>query len=119
MYFEREENRLKLPPELNNCPTECPNLPRYYDANRQTFCDECPHKIERNNLKAAAEELIFQMLDKTDEKYTVENVLTSVYHTRSLKELPREQMTVKTAEMVMIYQSEKIRADDTKEADKN
>jgi hypothetical protein len=118
VYFEREESRLKLPPELNNCPVECPNLPRYYDQNRRNFCDNCPHKLERDNLKAAAEDLIFAMLGTSDTRYGFEKMLSAFHQTAALKDLPREEMTVKTGEMVMVYQSEKSRADAIREVDK-
>lgn len=118
MYFEREENRLKIPPELNNCPAECPNLPRYYDPNRRSFCEDCPHKIERDQLKAATEELVFDILARPDTRYGFEAMLRAFHQTAGLKDLPTDQMTVKTAEMVTVYQSEKSRQEAIREANK-
>lgn len=117
-YFDREEFRLKLPPELNNCPAECPESPRYFDAARRKFCESCPHKLERDNLKEVAEDSIFQTLGRLDERHPFEKVLPVVYQVGGLQELSPNVMTVKTAEMVSVYQSEKHRAEAIKEADR-
>lgn len=62
--------------------------------------------------------MIYQMLGKLDARFTFETILQSVYQTISLKDLPRGEMTVKTAEMLMVYQSEKNRHESIKEAEK-
>ena len=93
-------------------------MPRYYDPNRRGFCEDCPHKIEREQLKTAAAELIFEMLGFADTRYGFEKMISIFHQTAALEHLPPERMTVKTAEMMMIYRSEKSRADAIREADK-
>lgn len=118
-YFEREPERKQIPFELNNCPVECPHLPNYYDARRYKYCDECPHKIEKDKFRERVENLMFEFTNQAC-PYKFDEVLPAFYSAKSITEADRldTSISVKTAELASIYRSEKNRADEIKDAEK-
>ena len=116
VFFERETERKKLPPELNNCPTECPNSPRYYDAKRFKFCEGCPHRLERENFKAECGQAVSDTLGQV--KFDFEKTVSVFYQMRNLEEVAADKISVRTAAHLSVYRSEKNRAEAIKEAER-
>lgn len=116
VFFEREEERRKLPAEISNCPTECPNAPKYYDPRRSKQCVDCPHRIEKENFKLQAEDTIFEIMGKR--KFDFDKILNVFYQIRSLEDVANQKYSVKSGIFLGVYFQEKNRAEKLRESRK-
>lgn len=117
VYFDREESRRQLPPELNNCPVECVNSDRYYNPHRARYCDTCPHKLERDSFKEQVETVISEIIGDRA-RFDFEKTLSLFYQVRNLEDAPREKISVKMAAFLGAYLSEKRRHEAIKDAER-
>lgn len=116
VFFEREADRQTIPPEYNNCPTECGNSPRYYNPQRSKYCDGCPHKLERDSFKEQTEQTVLEIMGATAFDFAAVSAL--FYAVRNAEDKPREKISVKFAAYLNVYLSEKRRNEAIKDAAK-
>lgn len=83
---------------------------------RTKNCEDCPFKIEREKLKEKYEDELFKAIGARSAKFRFEKMLGVMFFTANSEEMPKDKMSVKTAELLTVYLSEKTRAENIKEA---
>lgn len=120
IYFETASQRRDIDPAFSGCPLECPNSEKYFDLNRYRKCDECPHKIARDDFKLKTVDLIGDFLgEKKAEKFRFDKFEQTLFTIINLEDLPKEKMSVKTHKLLSAYLSEKWRFERIEELQNN
>lgn len=118
VYFLRKSARKAIEPEFNNCPIECLNSAKYYDAARFKYCDSCPHKIEKDGFREEVEGELRAILGERL-KYSFDDVLPVFYSLTGIADADLKSLSAKRAEMYSVYMSEKNRADEIEQRERD
>lgn len=113
----RKEARKAIEPEYNHCPVECLNSPRYYDAARAKYCDSCPHKLEKDAFREEVETTLQETVGGRV-KFGFDDCLPVFYSLLNVSDAAVNNLSVKRAQMLGVYLSEKNRAEEIEERER-
>lgn len=92
---------------FSDCPRLCPfDDEKKFDRNRTKNCGECEIKSIDDKFREDVEELWEQRLEKDAKNFRVDKMLSKLYQTLALEDLPPEKMSVKTKHLLDIYNGE-------------
>ncbi len=108
--FYHRKRISKLNPSFYNCPNECAfDAVKPFDINRNKFCGDCDVKKNDDRFRASVLELWQKRLGENAKKFSFEKVLSALYSILNLEKMPPDKKSVKTRNLLAVYQIEKNR----------
>ncbi len=97
---------------VSGCPMDCPKSWKRFDPKRTELCKTCPRKRQLNYFKEETVERWEKWFGKRESKeFDFDAMLRTFYNVVTLDKLPDDLISVKNAQLVSVYRTEKAKAD--------